>query len=164
LRLFNEPEGKTYLKKELKLTPEFIDKLSWLGISGISNVLSAIKFSKYYELTEKDVVVTVATDSAMMYGSRLKEFTKAKGSYNTARALADHERFMLGISTDHLQELTYPEKKRIHNLKYFTWVEQQGRTEKELNEQWYDDDNYWGGMHDQVDEIDSLIESFNEEM
>jgi len=164
LRLFNEPEGKEYLKKELKLVPEFVEKLSWLGISGISNAVSAIKFSKYYELTEKDIVVTVATDSVMMYGSRLEQYTKEKGSYSIARAFVDHERFMLGITTDHLQELTYLEKKRMHNLKYFTWVEQQDRTEKELNDQWYDYDNYWKEMYEQVEEIDNLIKSFNQEV
>jgi len=163
LRLFNEPEGKAYLKKELKLMPEFIEKLSWLGISGISNMLSAIKFTKYYELTEKDVVITVATDSVVLYGSRLEQFTVEKGPYSAARAFADHERFMMGATTDNLQELTYLERRRIHNLKYFTWVEQQGRSEKELNDQWYDYDNYWKGMHNQVEEIDGLIESFNQE-
>jgi len=163
LRLFNEPEGKTYLEKELKLPPEFVEKLDWLGISGISNVLATIKFAKYYELTKKDVVMTVATDSAMMYKSRLKEFTKEKGPYHTARAFADHERFILGISTDHLQELIYPEKKRIHDLKYFTWIEQQGKDEKELNDQWYGDD-YWKSMHKQVEQLDSLIDAFNQEV
>jgi len=164
LRVFNEPAGKEYLQKELGLAPEFIERLSWLGISGIANVLTAIKFAKYYELTEKDIVATVLTDSAVMYGSRLEELTEEKGPYSFARAMADHERFMLGISTEHALELTYPERKRVHNLKYFTWVEQQGRTVEDLNAQWYDYDNYWGGMHQQVAEVDALIEAFNEKV
>ena len=161
LRLFNEPEGKAYLGKEVKLAPEFVEKLSWLGISGIANLLSAIKFAKYYELGEEDVVATVLTDSAEMYGSRLRELEEEKGPYSEGRAMADHERFMLGLSTAHMEELTYPAKKRIHNLKYFTWVEQQGRHVEELNAQWYDSDNYWGGMHSQVEEVDAMIEAFN---
>ncbi|MCL2563271.1 MAG: pyridoxal-phosphate dependent enzyme [Oscillospiraceae bacterium] len=163
LRTFNEPAGKEYLEKELGLKPEFIEKLSWLGISGIANVLTAIKFAKYYELTEKDVVTTVMTDSAVMYGSRLEELTEEKGAYTPMRAMADHERYMLGAATDNLQELTYADRKRIHNLKYYTWVEQQGRTVEELNAQWYDD-NYWSGMHAQVEEVDALIEAFNAEV
>jgi len=161
LRLFNEPAGKEYLTKELKLSPDYVDSLSLLGISGIANLLSSIKFAKYYELTEKDVILTVLTDPAEMYGSRLEEMNKEKGAYTYHRAMADHERFMLGISTDYMQELTYPIKKRVHNLKYFTWVEQQGRSEEELNAQWYDYDNYWRKMHKQVDEVDALIEEFN---
>ena len=163
LRVFNEPEGKAYLQNELKLDPEFIGKLSWLGVSGIANVLSAVKFAKYYELTGNDVVATVLTDSAVMYGSRLQELTAQRGAYSPGRALADHERYMLGISTDYMEELTYPAKKRIHNLKYYTWIEQQGRTAEELNDQWYDYDNYWDGMHNQVTEVDALIESFNKQ-
>ena len=69
LRLFNTAEGKKYLKEELKLSDELIEKLTWLGISGIANVLCCIKMAKYYELTEDDVVCTVLTDSAVMYRS-----------------------------------------------------------------------------------------------
>ena len=163
LRTFNEPAGKAYLKDELRLCPALIEKLSWLGISGIANVLTAIKFAKYYELTARDVVATVLTDSAVMYGSRLEELTTEKGPYTAARAMADHERYMLGAATDNLLELTYPAKKRVHNLKYFTWVEQQGRTAEELNAQWYDS-AYWSDMHAQVDEVDALIEAFNEQV
>jgi len=49
----------------------------------------------------------------------------------------------------------------VHNLKYYTWVEQQGRTLEELNAQWYDE-NYWDDIHKQVDDIDALINEFNE--
>lgn len=163
LRLFNEPEGKKYLKEELKLEPTFIENLSWMGVSGIANMLAAIKFAKYYELTEKDVVATILTDSAVMYGSRLQELTAKKGAYSQNRAFADYERYLLGTTTDYLEELTYTSKKRAHNLKYFTWVEQQGRTADELNAQWYDYDNYWRGMHRQVEQVDALIEEFNEQ-
>jgi prefoldin subunit 5 len=60
-----------------------------------------------------------------------------------------------------MQELTYYDKKRIHNLKYFTWVEQQGKDLEELNAQWYDYENYWSSIHQQVGEIDRLIKEFN---
>lgn len=73
LRLFNTPEGQAYLKNELHLDDELIEKLTWLGISGIANVLCCIKMAKYYEFTERDVVGTVLTDSAVMYGSRIQE-------------------------------------------------------------------------------------------
>lgn len=162
LRLFNEAAGKQYLKEQLQLSPQFVEKLSWLGISGIANVLAAIKFAKYYELTGDDVVTTVLTDSAEMYGSRLDELNEEKGAYSVQRAACDHERFMLGVGTDYLEELTYQARKRIHNLKYYTWVEQQGKTVAELNAQWYDYDKYWNGMHKQVAEVDTLIENFNE--
>ena len=57
-------------------------------------------------------------------------------------------------------ELRYPDQKRVHNLKYFTWVEQQGRTYEEIQEQWYGRD-YWTDFQEQIPEMDALIEEFN---
>ena len=80
--------------------------------------------AKYYELTENDVVATVLTDSAAMYGSRIEELNEMHGAYNVEEAKLDHNLHMLGLKTDNLMELTYTDRKRIHNLKYYTWVEQ----------------------------------------
>jgi len=162
LRLFNDPKGQAYLKEQAGVPGELVEKLPWLGISGIANVLCCIKFAKYYELTENDVVVTVLTDSAGMYQSRIEELEAEQGAYTDTMAAVAHHLHMLGQKTDNLQELTYAERKRIHNLKYYTWVEQQGRTVEELNAQWYDYDNYWGGIHAQTEEIDRLITEFND--
>jgi hypothetical protein len=64
------------------------------------------------------------------------------------------------VTTDSLQELTYQDRRRVHNLKYFTWVEQQGKTYEEIMDQWYQPD-YWRSIQNQVGQIDSLIEEFN---
>ena len=69
---------------------------------------------------------------------------------------------MLGLRTDSMEELTYQDRKRVHNLKYYTWVEQQGRTVDELNDLWYDEEKTWKGVHAQADGLDELIEAFNE--
>ncbi len=158
LRLFNEEEGKNYLKS-MEIEENFVDNLNLLGISGIANMLSAIKFAKYYELTENDVVLTVLTDSEEMYTSRLKELEEERGKYNAGDAIRDFE-LLMNTTTDYVEELTYNTKKRIHNLKYYTWVEQQGKTVEELNAQWYDD-NYWRNIHNQTEKIDEIIEEFN---
>ena len=163
LRLFNDPEGQKYLKNELGLSKELIEKLTWLGISGIANVLCCIKMAKYYELTEKDVVATALTDSADMYGSRISELREQYGDYSAINAAVDHSLHMLGMRTDSMLELTYAERKRIHNLKYFTWVEQQGRTCEELNSLWYDYENTWVAVHALDKKLDELINEFNEE-
>jgi len=68
---------------------------------------------------------------------------------------------MLGLGVDHIIEMNYYEKKRMHNLKYFTWIEQQGKTVEELNAQWYDD-NYWKSRYAKVEEWDGKINEFNE--
>ncbi|MGD8967378.1 MAG: pyridoxal-phosphate dependent enzyme [Anaerolineae bacterium] len=159
-RLFNEPAGRTYLVKR-GVPEELVGNLDLLGISCIANVLSCIKFAKWYELDEQDVVLTVFTDSMELYQSRLKELHEEHGEYSEMDAAGDYERYLLGTAVDYVEELGYWDRKRIHNLKYFTWIEQQGKELEELNAQWYDR-HYWNGIHGQVDEIDALIEAFNE--
>jgi len=161
-RLFNEPAGQEYLKEQ-GISEDVIAKLSWVGISGAANILSCIKFAKYYELTEDDIVMTVLTDSAEMYQSRLEEMEAERGSkYLPLHAAIDHNRNVLALRTDSMEELTYLSKKRIHNLKYYTWIEQQKYELEELNAQWYDYENYWGKLHKMGPELDKLIEKFNE--
>ncbi len=160
LRLFNSEVGHDYLMSETGLSSEALDQLAFLGISGIANVLGLIKMAKYYELTEKDVLVTVATDSAEMYQSRILELDQ-QAPYTRELAARDYWHNLKSMKTDHMEEFTYWTRRRVHNLKYYTWVEQQGRTLEELNAQWYDDD-YWHNIHNQVYEIDRLTEAFNE--
>ena len=97
-----------------------------------------------------------------MYGSRIQELSAQYGPYDAAAAAVDHQLHMLGLRTDSMEELTYQGRKRVHNLKYYTWVEQQGRTVDELNDLWYDEEKTWKGVHAQADELDGLIEAFNE--
>ena len=162
LRLFNTPGGQKYMKDELGMSDEEVQKMTWLGISGIANVLCCIKMAKYYELTENDVVATVLTDSAVMYQSRVEELNQMHGAYNAHEAALDHNLHMLGLKTDSMLELTYTERKRVHNLKYYTWVEQQQMNVEDLNAQWYDTKNTWDAVHAQAKELDELINEFNE--
>ena len=162
LRLFNDPAGLRYLKQEAGVDDETLSKLSWLGISGIANVLCCIKMAKYYEFTDRDVVATVLTDSAAMYASRIQELADRYGAYDAKAAAVDHALHMLGLRTDSMAELGYRDRKRIHNLKYYTWVEQQGRSMAELNDLWYHEEKTWKGVHGQDDALDALINEFNE--
>ena len=160
IRLFNEPVGHDLLKAQ-GIDPDLIEKLEYLGISSIANIAGAIKMVKYYEYNEHDVVFTVATDSMEMYQSRLAELNQEHGSYSEIRAHIDYERYLQGIDDEGVLELNYRDKKRMHNLKYFTWVEQQGKTVEELDAQWYDD-SYWTSKFHLADEWDEKIEAFND--
>ncbi|MBE9474143.1 MAG: pyridoxal-phosphate dependent enzyme [Chloroflexi bacterium] len=158
-RLFNEPAGRDHLNSQ-GVPENLINQLDLLGFSGVSNLLSAIKFAKYYEMGKNDIVLTVLTDSMELYGSRLPEMQAEFGDYQELNAAADYARYLQGVTTDNMIELSYLERRRIHNLKYFTWVEQQGKTYEEILAQWYEKD-YWTSVQDQVDEIDALIVEFN---
>lgn len=163
MRLFNESAGYNYLEK-IGVPDEIISKLDLLGISSIANLLMTIKFAKYFELTKNDVLLTVFTDSMEMYQSRLKELNKKHGNYKEINAAVDFHRSIEGIKTDNMLELSYTEKKRIHNLKYFTWIEQQGKNIDELNQQWFDDENYWNAISGISLKLDELIKQFNEQV
>ena len=159
MRLFNEPAGQEYLRSK-GVPAEIVSQLHLLGFSGIANMLSAIKMAKYYEMTENDVVVVIFTDSMELYATRIEEYRKDFGPFTASDAAEAFARDLFGESTDHLIELTYAERKRVHNLKYYTWVEQQGRSYEEIQAQWYEP-TYWTDVQGQVEEIDALIKEFN---
>tara|TARA_Y100000590_G_scaffold43031_1_gene45810 strand:- start:256 stop:1239 length:984 start_codon:yes stop_codon:yes gene_type:complete len=158
-RLFNETEGVKYLEKQ-GIDSEVLAQLPLAGISGVSNMISAIKFAKWYELGSEDVVVTVLTDGMELYKSRLAELNQVHGRFTEMDAHLVYGRDVIGATTDYMTELDYYGKKRIHNLKYFTWVEQQGKSYDEIQAQWHDD-GYWEDIRQSVEPLDTLIAEFN---
>jgi cysteine synthase len=159
LRLFNEPAGHKHLAS-LGVKSGELKSLPLLGISGICNLLAAIKTAKHFELTGRDVIFTILTDSTELYGSRVEELQHERGAYRERHAIADFAGPLAHQGVDCFKELTHPERKAIHNLKYYTWVEQQGKSCDELNAQWQPE--YWRELfEDEVVEFDRLITQFN---
>jgi cysteine synthase A len=161
MRLFNEEAGHAYLKEEIGVAQEVLNRLHELGISSIANLMGCIKLAKYYEMDEEDVLFSVATDSMEMYQSRLKEERQSHGEFGHEDAAVVFQASLMGLKTDHMIEMNYHQKKRMHNLKYFTWIEQQGKTVEELNDQWYDKE-YWSSRYAKLDEWDEMITEFND--
>ena len=124
-------------------------------------MIAAIKTAKYYEMTGDDIIVTIATDSADMYKSRIEELTVEKGIYNDVQAIRDFEKCILGTKSDFMKELNYYDRKSIHNLKYFTWIEQQGKSVEDLNQLW-EDREIWNKLFSQVGKWDEMIKAFND--
>ena len=105
-------------------------------------------------------MLTVLTDSMEMYESRVTELQQEEGDFGPLDAAAAYHRYLLGTTVDWVEEFDHYGRKRIHNLKYYTWVEQQGKSYEEIQAQWYDND-YWTGIQALVDPIDQLIDDFN---
>jgi cysteine synthase len=159
MRLFNTPAGREELSRA-GVDAAVVERLPLLGISGIGNLLAAIKTAKNFEMDEDDVVFTIFTDSMELYASRLEEAEKAYGAYTARTAAGDLQRALLGQGIDNFKELGYWDRKAVHNLKYFTWIEQQGRELAELNEQW--SPAYWRvRFEDELPEFEALIQAFN---
>lgn len=158
MRLFNEEQGQQFLIEE-GVTPQFVAKLPDVGISGICNLVTAIKTARMFDMDSRDVIFMPLTDSMGLYGSRIEEYRKSQGPYSIVRAARDYERWLLGTTPDHIRELTYFDRKMLHNFKYFTWVEQQQRNVEDLRRLW--DPDFWNETFSQVAEWDRLIENFN---
>ncbi len=160
MRLFNEDAGRESLRRE-GVPDQLIARLGDMGISCICNLVASIKTARYYDMDSRDVIFTPLTDSMELYASRMQEMHQSHGPYTERLADQHYGRYLQGITTDHMRELGYADRKALHNFKYFTWVEQQGRSPEELRQLW--DEDFWQQVFsgDVVDEWDRLITAFN---
>lgn len=160
LRLFNEPEGQKHLAA-CGVTEATIKSLHVAGISGICNLIAAMKTAAYYDMTEEDVLFIPLTDSMDLYESRRDEMTGQHGAFRARDAVAKKSRYLDANSIAHFRELNYSDRKALHQFKYFTWVEQQGKTVDELRRLW--DESFWRDVFasEHIKEWDRQITAFN---
>lgn len=159
--LFNSKTGLAYLADRRRVAPEILDGLKYLGLSGIANLVAAIKIAKHLELGDEDVLITVATDSAALYGSERRKFLAANypegpDAVNAGEIFGQH---LLGAADNDVLELTHDERSRIFNLGYFTWVEQQGVPLAEFERRRAQ--SFWRGLRRTASAWDELITEFN---
>ena len=161
LILFNTQAGRDYLITRRRVPSDLVAKLADLGLSSICNVLAAIKSAEHFRLGSQDVVVTVATDGAAMYGSEVERLSAVHypDGFDAVSAGEAFGRNILGAATDHLMELTLADRERIFNLGYFTWVEQQGVEFEEFMVR--KDQLFWKELRQLVPVWDGMIEEFN---
>jgi hypothetical protein len=159
--LFNTDAGHDYLAGRRGIDRGAVGELRHLGLSGIANVLAAIKTARYFDLTEKDLIVTVATDSSALYGSE-RDKTIARdfaGDFDAIAAAETFARHMIGLDGDHFLETGHRDRRRIFNLGYFTWVEQRGVDLEDFDRR--ADQRFWKGLQDVLPAWDDMIEEFN---
>ena len=159
--LFNSKTGFAYLADRRRVAPEILEGLKYLGLSGIANLVAAIKTAKRLELGDEDVLITVATDSAALYGSERRKFIAANypdgaDAVNAGEIFGQH---LLGAADNDVLELTHDERSRIFNLGYFTWVEQQGISFAEFERRRAQ--SFWRGLRQTASIWDELIAEFN---
>jgi hypothetical protein len=159
LRLFNERAGHAFLRSR-GVADALVNQLNLLGISSICNLVAAIKTARYYEYGPRDVIFLPLTDALELYGSRIEELQAAAGAYSEAAAARHYAMYIEAIGTDNLRELSYVDRKALHNFKYFTWVEQQQRDVEDLRRLW--DPDFWTETFAAATEWDKLIQQFNQ--
>ena len=161
--LFNDATGREYLTARRGVDARLVGQLDNLGISGIANVLAAIKIARHFDLDENDVIMTVATDSADLYGSERtsygrRHYPQGIDAVDAGCIFGQH---LAAVADDHLLDLTYAEQKRIFNLGYYTWVEQQGVSVADFDSRRHQ--TFWQAIQASVPEWDRLIDEFNKE-
>jgi cysteine synthase A len=159
--VFNTEAGREYLVKHRGVPSALAAELGFMGFSGICNVLAAIKVARYMDLGPDDAIMTVATDSAAMYGTELDKakaelFPKGVDGVGAAETFG---RYMLAAATDHTMEMSLRDRERVFNLGYFTWVEQQGVEIGDFTAR--RDQAFWRKLRDLVPAWDAMIQEFN---
>jgi cysteine synthase len=136
---------------EAELASSWVD---FFGISGVCNVLAAIRAADHYGLGPRQAVVTIATDGFDRYPSVLRRLDADQGPMDGEKARRRIEIFR-SRRTGWLLEGTPEVHRRWHNQKYFTWVEQQGKSVAELRAQ--EDPAWWVAEQERAHEIDRRI-------
>jgi len=159
--LFTHPEGHRYLVERRGVPQEIVDQLPLLGFSAICNIIGAIKLAKHMQLGPDQALATVATDGANLYTSE-RDRTLAEdfgGRFDQVSAAEVFSQHLAGASIAHLKELSLEDRRRIFNLGYFTWVEQQGVSLSDFVAR--RDQSYWVGLRELMRQWDARIEQFN---
>ena len=158
---FNSANGRAYLADRLGWSQPLIGILKHFGFSSICNILAAIKTAKHLELGEHQAVITIATDGAALYPSERAKLlaTQYNGSFDQVDAAHAVGQHLTGADTQHLIELNERDRRRIFNLGYFTWVEQQALPLEIFDARL--DQKFWTGMHSYADDWDQMIIEFN---
>lgn len=158
--LFNTESGRELLASR-GVKPDLVSDLRHLGLSSVANMVAAIKVAKRLGLGSDDVIVTVATDGSEMYGSEIPKLEDRDhpAGFDSHSAAATLARFLEGADTEHVLELDEIGRRRIFNLGYYTWVEQQGIPfadfEARRHQAW------WDGLRSYTNRWDEMIADFN---
>ena len=160
--LFNTEAGLRLLAGRYWIDEATIDALPHFGFSAICNTLAAIKTARMLDLGENDALITVATDGGALYPSeRAKTLaTRFGGELSEADAAAIYGEHLANVSTEHMIEMTEADRRRVFNLGYYTWVEQQGTPFELFEERRHQ--SFWQSLRRYVGVWDSMISEFNE--
>jgi cysteine synthase A len=158
---FNSPEGAAYFASRKDIDPSLAAVFGEIGISSWANILASIKLARSNGYGPNDAIVTVATDSARLYrteadGARSRFFPGGFGAKDAASVV---DVCLTGASSEHVLLLGPSERRRIFNLGYYTWVEQQGISIEDFDRR--KDQQFWREVADSTHEWDRLITEFN---
>lgn len=161
--LFRGNENRSWLARELGVDPSILAVFDYVGISGFANIVAAIKLAKYMNYGPEDVIMTVATDGAQLYESEAKwalarDYPRGFSDLDRRSVLDECLHEQVGET---LIETTARDRRRLFNLGYYTWVEQQGVSVEDFDAR--RDQSFWKHAASLASDWDELIDDFNYE-
>ncbi|WP_235777070.1 MULTISPECIES: pyridoxal-phosphate dependent enzyme [Rhizobium] len=157
------PENRSWLARQLGLEIGDLNFLDYIGISGFANIIASIKLARQMNYGPGDVVMTVATDGAALYYSEAERTL----SVNHSRGLSDADRssFLEECLREELADSVLQtearDRRRMFNLGYYTWVEQQAISPEDFDAR--KSQSFWKQAAGLWAEWDELIIDFNRE-
>ena len=159
--LFNSEAGRRYLVDRKGVPTDVVAALEHFGFSSICNVLAAIKTVKLLGLGADDAVITVATDGAALYPSERAKTLQRRfdGTFDAVAAAGVFGEHLADVTTDHMIDATAHDRRRVFNLGYYTWVEQQGTPLDVFDAR--REQSFWRDLRSFLPVWDEMIGEFN---
>jgi hypothetical protein len=160
---FNSPEGAAHIAARKDIDSSLAAIFSEIGISSWANILASIKLARSKGYGPGDAIVTVATDSARLYRTEADSARQRffPGGFGEKEAASVVDACLMEASTENVLLLGPSERRRIFNLGYYTWVEQQGISIEDFDRR--KDQDFWREIAGSTREWDRLITEFNGE-
>ncbi len=159
--VFNTPAGHAELRRR-GVDDATVGQLAHLGYSSICNALAAIELARYARLGADDVILTVATDGAELYETERRRHLAERhpDGYGPLDAAADVAEHLVATTSGRLTELSEVDRRRIFNLGYYTWVEQQGVPVEDFDAR--RDPSFWRSLRPLLGAWDERIVELND--
>lgn len=158
LKVFEEASGRAALVKRYGIDAATMEMLGGLfGISGICNVIGAIRLLNTTTWAKTMLWLQSPLTQLIVITQSWTVCVNVMGRLTRSRRRYGWKAFCTARTPIGLCLGTHEACSRWHNLKYYTWVEQQGKSVQELDAQ--RDPDWWVKHQTLVPEMDSKLKA-----
>ncbi len=160
--------GLDLLERRLPLVEEMVGQpqggfahlANLFGVSGICNVLGAIRFAQHLNLGPEDNVVTIATDGFDRYPSVLDDLARRRGAVDSGQLRNCFEAIFRGGESKDIRDVRSPEEKlRLFGYKEQVWSKF-GYSRSYLAQM--QSQTFWDAQYDAIRQIDQALAATRE--
>jgi len=142
----------------LRMPPDSLQSLEGVfGVSGVCNILGAIRMARHLKFGPEDNVVTVATDGFDRYPSVLADLQKRGGPSDPGTRSAAFEEVFRGGNRENVLDLRPgQQKRRLFDYKDAVWSGF-GYSRSYLAQM--ESQDFWDAQYERIGEIDRTLEA-----